>query len=306
MKVFLTGASGFIGSAVGKRLLQEGHEVIGVARSDESAAKVESLGMKVYRGDMLQPQSLVEGAKAADAIINCGTALSFEVDRGTVERDAVVAMLEVIKGTGKKFLYTSDQLIYGSTGSEPANEDSPLNPPPFIAWRAALEPVILSYVDHDVHTMIVRPVAVYGHGQDRMMPMLVSAAQQAGFGFYVGDGLAKWSVVHVDDLADLYALMIENASAGTLFVASAFEPVTMKHLAEVAAEIAGTPGQVRGISVEQAQQILGPFAPVQSFMTNLLVSGQKAREELGWQPHRPTVEEEARQGLYAHLVPTFQ
>jgi nucleoside-diphosphate-sugar epimerase len=105
----------------------------------------------------------------------------------------------------------------------------------------------------------------------------------------------------VDDLADLYALMLRNAPAGTLLVGAA-GTVTMRELGEVAAEIAGLPGTARSISVTEAQTALGPQAPVASFMTNLRVSGARAGEMLGWQPRRPTLREEARAGAYAHLT----
>jgi nucleoside-diphosphate-sugar epimerase len=301
MKVFLTGASGFIGSAVGKQLVAEGHEVLGLARSPEAVEKVARLGMIPYAGDLFQPESLVAGVQEADATINCGTAMSFEVDRGAVEREAVLTILNTLVNTGKKFLYTSDQLLYGATGDGIADEDTPLNPPPFLAWRAVLEQEILGFGARGVVPLVVRPVAVYGHGQDRMMPMLVQAAQQAGYGFYIGDGAARWSTVHVDDLARLYSLMLAKAPAGTLLAASAEPPVSMKTLAEVAATIAGFPGQIESLSVEQAQALLGPYAPVQMFTTSLRVSAARAQQLLGWVLLHPSLAEEAAQGVYNGL-----
>ena len=301
MRIFITGASGYIGSAVAREVLAHGHEVVGLARSDAAQQQVEAWGMTAYRGDLTEPASLLDAVAAADAVINCGTAMQPNLDRGTIESRAVEAMLEALAGTGKRFLYTSDQLIYGTTGEQIANEDTPLRPSPFMAWRAQLEQIVLNYVNKDVHAMVVRPVAVYGNGQDKLMPMLVQTASQLGFAFYLGDGSARWSLVHVEDLAVLYRLMLEQAAPATLLVGAAEPAVSMRSLAEVAAEVASVPGQVRSLTIEAAAEIFPPYVPIEGLATNLQVSGQRARELLGWQPQQPTLAEEARQGRYAHL-----
>jgi nucleoside-diphosphate-sugar epimerase len=300
MKVFVTGATGFIGSAVARELQRNGYDVLGLARSDEAATKLTEWGIQPYRGDLLQPESLLNAVGAADAVIHAGAAGMMQMERGDIEKNAVETMLNAMRGTGKKFIYTSDQLIYGSTGDQVADEDTPLNPPPFIAWRAALEPIVLSYVQDGVHALVIRPVAVYGNGQDRLIPMMIGAALEAGSAFYVGDGQARWSVVHVDDLAVAYRLVLEKAPAGTLLLASGHEPLTMRDQAKATSIAAGLGGKTHSISLNEAAQVLGPFAS--NFTNNLHVSAQRAYDLLDWHPSRPSLIEEAESGLYQPLI----
>lgn len=300
MKVFVTGSTGFIGGAVARELQRHGYDVLGLARSDEAAAKLNAWGIQPYRGDLLQPESLLDAVAEADAVIHAGAAGMMQMERGDIEKRAVETMLNAMRGTGKKFIYTSDQLIYGSTGDQIADENTPLNPPPFIAWRAALEPIVLGYLQDGVHALVIRPVAVYGNGQDRLIPMMITAALQAGSAIYVGDGQARWSVVHVDDLAVAYRLMLEKAPAGTLLLASGREPLTMRDQAKATSIAAGLGGKTHSISLDEAGQVLGPFAG--NFVNNLHVSAQRAYDLLDWQPSRPSLLEEAEAGLYQPLI----
>ncbi|GAB4216216.1 MAG: NAD-dependent epimerase/dehydratase family protein [Roseiflexaceae bacterium] len=291
MQIFVTGATGFIGGAVAQALLRAGHRVVGLARSEEAAAQLQDRGINPYRGDLTEPSSLLEAVRASDGVIHAGTALSATGDRGVIDRAAVQAMLDVLAGSGKPFLYTSDQLIYGSTGEGIADEQTPLHPPPFIAWRPAVEAEVLAATERGVRAMVIRPVAVYGNNAGGMALFLAQARQQ-GAAIYIGDGAARWSTVHVDDLAELYLRMLERAPAGTLLCASAEPSVCMRDLMEAIGQAAGVPA--RSVTLDEARQLMGQMAPVEGFTTNLQVSGEQARRLLGWQPVRPSVLEELR------------
>jgi len=247
------------------------------------------MGVEPHRGDLTDPASLVAGARAADGVIHAGAAQTAGMERGEIDRRAAMAMLEVLEGSGKPFLYTSDQLIYGGTGEGAADEDTPLDPPPFIAWRAKLEGEVLAYAKRGVRAMAIRPVAVYGRGRGGMA-MFVEGARMQGAAYYVNDGEARWSTVHVDDLADLYAMMLEQAPAGTVLNASAEPPVKIKDLMAAVGRAAGV--ENKGLPLAEVREVLGPFVPVDGFATNLVVSAEKARRMLGWEPKEPSVIED--------------
>lgn len=289
MKVFLTGATGNIGSAVAERLLAAGHEILGLARSEEAVEKLQGMGVEPHSGDLTNLDSLTAGARGADAVIHAGAAQTAGMERGEIDRNAVMAMLEALESSDKPFLYTSDQLIYGSTGEEPADEDATLDPPPFIAWRAELEKEVLAFAERGVRTMAIRPVAVYGRGRGGMA-MFVEGAKMQGAAYYVNDGQVRWSTVHVNDLADLYVKMLEEAPASTLLNAAAEPPVAMKDMMEAVGRAAGV--ETKGLPLEEAREVLGPMVPVDGFATNLVVSAERAREMLGWKPKEPSVVED--------------
>lgn len=297
MHVFVTGATGFLGGAIMRELITAGHKVTGLARSDEGAAVVNRAGAQVWRGSLEDVSSLAAAAQSADATINAASPMSFGPERGEIERAAVMAMLDALEGSGKRFLYTSDQLIYGPTGAEPATEDRPLAPLPFVIWRAELEPVVLAAEQRGVQPLIARPVALYGHGRDHLLPMLIAKAREQGYAFHIGDGAARWSMLHVDDAAHGYRLVLERGAPGMIYNLSPDRATTMRELGTAVAAAAGSHVDVRPISLEEAESILGPFAS--NFTFNLEASGARARNQLGWRATGPSLLEEARAGVYS-------
>lgn len=125
MKIFLTGATGNVGGAVAEKLLAAGHGVLGLARSEEAAEKLRALGVEPHRGDLTDLGGLAEAARAADGVVHAGAAQTAGMERGEIDRRAVLAMLGALEGSGKLFVYTSDQLVYGATGAGAADEESP-------------------------------------------------------------------------------------------------------------------------------------------------------------------------------------
>src|SRR5277367_3062144 len=157
MVIFLTGATGYIGSAVADALHKAGHSVIGLARSDEAAGRLHLKRIAAHHGDLASVASLASAAAAADGVIHAGT-----TNNGAVDREAVRAMLEAVAGSGKPFLYTSGIWVMGATNGQAVDETSPLRPSPMIEWRAGVEQLVLDSATQNVRSIVIRPAVVYG------------------------------------------------------------------------------------------------------------------------------------------------
>ncbi|MFB3828283.1 MAG: NAD-dependent epimerase/dehydratase family protein [Bryobacteraceae bacterium] len=271
MRVFLTGATGYIGTAVAEAMQAAGHEVLGLARSEEARWKLAARGVEPREGDVADPRTVTEAAKGAEALI-------YAAQAGEGDRAAV----EALAGLGKPLIYTSGVWVLGSTGDSVADESWPLNPPEIVAWRPAVEQVALR-----VGT-VIRPAMVYGR-QGGFMMTFVQTARHHGAARYVGGGENRWTWVNVDDLADLYVLLL-NAPAGTLVHAAAGPAVRVREAAEAASRFAGAEGKTQPWPLESARAQLGLLAD--ALVLDQRVSGEKARREFGWRPMaRPVTEE---------------
>src|SRR5579864_3525326 len=214
MNIFLTGATGYIGSAVADAFMKAGHSVTGLARSDEAAGKLRLKGVTPHHGDLTSPASLTGAANALDGVIHTGT-----TNDGGLDQAAVRAMLDALKGSGKPFVYTSGVWVLGNTGDTPADESAPLKPLALVAWRPAVERMVLDSAQQGVRAIVIRPGLVYGRGGG-IPADLVKSARENGAARYVGTGENRWPVIDVDDLADLYLRAFERAGAGTLLYAA--------------------------------------------------------------------------------------
>ena len=286
MEVLLTGATGYIGTAVAEALRAAGHGVTGLARSDEAARKLEERGVKVHRGDMAQPETVAAAARLADGVIH--TALPHTPDAPTLDRGLVEAVIEALAGSGKPFLYTSGVWVYGRTGDRIAVEDTPLAPIPLVAWRPAHEQLVVAAAGRGVRGLVIRPAMVYGR-QGGLTMSFYQSARERGAARVVGDGNNRWTFVHVDDLADLYVRLLD-AKAGTVLVAASGTAIRVRRVAEAASRAAGAAGRVEYWPLEEARQELGPFAD--ALALDQQISASKAQRLLGWRPHAPTVLDE--------------
>lgn len=279
MKLFVTGATGYIGRVVTERLHAAGHRVIGLARSEESAQKLKSLGAEAVRGDLRDGAALESAAQNADGAIHL--AMEMTAEAPALDRDAIDAILAGLGSSGKPFVYTSGVWVMGSTGGHTVDENTPVNPTPLVAWRPAHERFVLTA--SGVRGVVIRPAMVYGRGGG-IVGTWVGDGRKGAVRF-VGTGENRWPFVHVDDLADLYVLAL-HAAPGSLYFAADGPSIPVKEIAERAA--AGAP--VHAIPLEEARKTMGPLAD--ALTLDQLVSGRKAWKELGWAPKGRSIVEE--------------
>jgi len=287
MKVFVTGATGYIGSAVVEKLLAAGHEVAGLARSDEAARKLSAVGAEALPGDIRDAETIKSAARAADGVIHA--VATGTPDGPQADTQAVKAILEALEGTNKPFVYSSGIWVLGNTGERVADEESPLDPTPLVAWRPANEQLVLDAAERGVRSIILRPAIVYGRGSGIVGDM-VEEGRRKGVVRFVGAGENRWPLVHVDDLADLYLKALEKAPAGTLLLAASGPTLTMREVAEAAARAAGCEGRVESWPIEQARERLGAYAD--ALALDQQISSEKAVQLLDWQPSAPSLQAE--------------
>jgi len=294
MNIFLTGATGYIGRRVAEKFQAAGHQILGLARSEHAVQWMQDRGMTPHRGDLFDAPSLMQAAQVADGVIHLGAAVGPNWVEG--DRIAAHALLDALAGSGKPFIYTSGTPIYGDTGLVVVDEDAPLNPPPFFAWRPSLEQQVLAAASQDIRSIVLRPATVYGRGGGSSLLLLLHQAQHEEAAHYIGAGENRWSTVYVDDLADLYVLAFERASAGSVFNAATGASASMKDLATAISFAIGRKGSVASWTLEQARAALGPRA--EFFAMNQHVSGAKATLLLGWNPRAPSLLYDVAYGSY--------
>ncbi|TAM58542.1 NAD-dependent epimerase/dehydratase family protein [bacterium] len=295
MNVLVIGATGYIGAAVCEALRSAGHTVTGTARSPEAAQRLRAAEVEPVTADITDPASLKAPAQHADAVIY---AVQYNgADGAAVEDAALHALVDALARSNKPLIFTSGVWIYGSTGDRIADERSANCPTPLVAHRPALERIVLDGVARGVHTVIIRPGDVYGHG--RGIPALwIQSAKQNGVVRYVGDGSSHWPVVHVEDLAQLYLLALTKAEAGSVYNAGDGTAFTVREMAEAASEGAGTSGKTEAWPLEEARKALGAFAD--ALVLDMRITSRRAQQELGWKTRPSTILDDLRTGSYRH------
>jgi len=291
MRVFVTGATGFIGSAVVRELLDAGHRVVGLARSDRSAAALTAAGADVHHGDLDDLDSLREGAGSADGVIHLAFKHDFTSFEAAAAADALAieAMGAALKGTGKPFVATSGTLMLmpGILGTE---EHASIQSTPRRSEEAAL---VLA--GHGVRSSIVRLApSVHGEGEQGFVPTLIGIARQKGVSAYVGDGLNRWPAVHQLDAARLFRLALEKGDTGAIYHGVADEGVPFRDIAGVIGRQLNLP--VRSITREEADAHFGWLSFAAS--TDNPTSSALTKERLGWQPVYPALIADLEQGHY--------
>lgn len=295
MRVFVTGASGWIGSATVDELLAAGHEVVGLARSDASAASLDAKGVEVRRGDLDDLDSIRAGAASADAVIHLANKHDF-VDRSVsnrAERAAVQAIGDVLTGSGRPFLLASGvaTLAPGRVATE--EDRSPFHGPE--SPRGGSENLALEFVDRGVHTVSVRYApTVHGAGDHGFIAALVAVAREKGVAGYVGDGANRWAAVHRSDAARLTRLGLEKAPAGTLLHAVGEQGVPTREIAEAIGRGLDVP-----VTSIAAQDVPAHFGWIGAFFAmDIAASSARTQELLGWTPTGPTLIHDLDAGSY--------
>jgi nucleoside-diphosphate-sugar epimerase len=294
MKVFVTGATGFIGQAVVQELLTAGHQVLGLVRSDASAAALSQLGVEAHRGELSDLDSLAAGARACDGVIHTAfihDLSQFEANAQTDQR-ALAAMAQALEGTHKPLVATSGTAVLapGRIGTE---ADAPA-PDGLGRIRAASE-VVLAAADRGVRVSAVRlPPSVHDRGDHGFVPALIDVARRTGVAAYVGDGDNRWPAVHRLDAARLLRLALEKATPGSRLHGVGEEGVPMRAIAEAIGQGLGIP--VRSLSADEAAAHFGWMALF--IAIDNTTSSARTRESLGWQPQRPGLLADMRDSGY--------
>lgn len=299
MRVFMTGATGYIGSVVAERLQERGHEVRALARSAAAAQRLSGRGVTAIHGAIDQHQVLQAAAAAADAVIYA--AIEFTPAGFEAEHAAVAALLRALTGTDKPFIFTSGVGVLGNSGNQTLNEDSPYAPWPLVARRVATEQAVIAAAAHGVRSVVLRPGMVYGRRGGNGAGLYVQGAVRLGVAPYLGDGATRWPVVHVDDLADLYLLALMGAPAGAVIHGVASE-VRLREIAEVTARSQQLTNGAVSWNTEQLDAF-GPAGPV--LAVDQRIAPPRARTQLGWHPSRPDLLTELEHGSYAAAASGF-
>jgi nucleoside-diphosphate-sugar epimerase len=285
MKVLLTSGTGYIGESLAQALLRAGHEVTALARSSASADKLEAAGVTAVDGNIGKPGAVAQEAVKHDAVIH--TAFTYEKDCQAVEDALARALVGKLHETQKHLVYTSGVWVYGHvTGSQAITEDAALVPAPIVAWRPAVEQIYLDAASAGITSCVIRPAMVYG-GTRGIIGDMFKYARKHGVVRYVGTGTNKWSLIHVEDLANLYVRALTLAAPGTIFNGSAGEAMSVHDVALVVAERAGIASKVQSWPLEEAQKQLGLFA--EALTRSVVVSSSKAQRELAWMPTAPAL-----------------
>jgi nucleoside-diphosphate-sugar epimerase len=273
MNIFVTGAAGFVGSAVVRELIAAGHQVTGLARSDASAQAIATAGARVHRGSLQDLDSLARGAADSDGVVHTAFIHDFSNYAASVEADqrAIETLGNALAGSGRPLLVTSG--TRRTPGGGAATEDLPADP----SFPRRSEAAALPFASRGVRAVVVRlPPTVHGAGDHGFVPELIRIARQTGVAAYIGDGASRWAAVHRLDAARAFRLALEKAAAGTRVHAVAEEGIATQEIAAVIGRRLGLPVASRPV---EHFGWLGPF-----FAMDLPTSSQQTRALLGWRP----------------------
>lgn len=299
MQVFLTGVTGYIGSIVARRLKENGHKVLGLTRSEASAQKLREIQIEPVLGSLQDRETLIESAQKADAVIHTAFIHDYSNFAGAVqtERSAITTFTETLAGSRKPFIATSGTGLLGDTGDRIIDDSENFEFQGELAGRAAAERDILDAAQHNIRSIVLRlPIFIYGRGGSQFIPFLINNAKQTGVVRYIQPGNFKYSVVHVDDVAELYIQALQYGKAGSIYHAVSESGITAKAISEAVAQMLGY--KVAAMSKEKAIQAWG-IAVATFFSLNNQVSCSKAEQELGWKPSvKATILEDIEHGSY--------
>mgnify|MGYP000029332417 CR=1 FL=1 len=283
MRVFLSGATGFIGSYVLQELRNRGHRVLGLTRSDAGAHRLEAAGVEVHRGDLEQPETLARGAAAADAVIHCAFDHNFATFFENTKKDErnIAAMGEALAGTQKPILITSGVGIgtprHGGLATEDVLNLRHANP------RIATELAGAALIARRIDVRTIRLPQVHDTTKAGLITPLITEARRAGAVAYLGEGQTRWSAAHVSDVAKLYVLALEKGEPGARYHASVEEGVTARAIAEAIGKGTGLP--VRSVAADEVERYFGWMAAFAAL--DMIASNAWTRARLGWEPTGP-------------------
>jgi nucleoside-diphosphate-sugar epimerase len=282
MRIFVTGAPGFIGSALVPQLIQAGHQILGLTRSEVGAEKLRKAGAEVLHGNIEDLDSLREGAAKSDGVIH----LAFNHDFSQMEknceddRNAIRAIGEVLMGSNRPFVVTSGTGIAVNVDGKPSTEDSPT-----ASWnpRGASEAAVKELTERGVNTSVVRLAQIHDTHRQGLVPYVTAVAREKRVSAYIGDGGNRWPATHVSDTARLYRLAFEKAEPGAIYHAVDEEGVSMKAIAEALGR--GLKVPIISIKAEEAEAQFGWIARFAAH--DMPSSSAITRQKLNWKPTGP-------------------
>ena len=284
MRIFVTGATGFIGSAVVRELIDAGHQVLGLTRSDAGAKSLIAAGAQVHRGDLEDLESLRSGAAAADAVIHTAFIHDFSKfqENCEIDRRAIEALGDALVGSDRLLIVTSGTGMSSSGPGLPATENDPPVSSKVIP-RGATEEAAAAVADRGVRVAIMRLPQVHDTVKQGLVTYTIRVAREKGVSAYVGDGLNRWPAAHRLDTARLYRLALEKAEAGARYHAVAEEGVPVREIAEVIGR--GLKVPVVSLKPEDAVNHFGWLGLFVGW--DIPASSAQTREKLGWNPTGP-------------------
>ena len=292
MRVFVTGATGFIGSAIVPELINAGHQVLGLSRSDAGAKSLTVAGAEVHRGDIEDLESLRSGAAKSDGVIHTAFIHDFSKfeENCEIDRRAIEALGAVLAGSGRPFVVTSGTAVAHTPGRLTTEEDVPNSPMPRVASEAAAA----SLAAQGVRASIMRLPQVHDPFKQGLITYLVAAAREKGVSAYVGDGQNRWPAVHRLDAAHLYRLALEKGSAGARYNAVAEEGVPLREIAQAIGR--GMKVPVVSKSAEEAAEHFGWLGMFVG--ADIPASSSLTQQRLGWRPTGPKLIDDLNQGRF--------
>lgn len=301
MKIFVTGATGYIGGSVAERLVRDGHAVSGLVRNPAGAVELERRSIRPVLGTLDDAQTVTAAAQDADAVVNAAEAN---------HPNAVQMIVSALAGSGKALLHTSGSGIVATPSAGERvdaiyDEYSPFTPTlPRMVQRAAIDQVVFDAARLDVRSVVIRPTMIHGEGRGArkesfQVPVLIENAKANGIGLHIGRGENIWSNVHIDDVVELYVLALAKAPAGALYYAENGENA-LKDTAAAISRMLGFGGRTREWSPQDAEAAIG-FKAHGSFGSNSRVRGKRSRAELGWQPKGVSLLEDIEHGWYRRV-----
>ncbi|KAF7977393.1 hypothetical protein HWV62_4015 [Athelia sp. TMB] len=298
MRVFVTGATGFVGSAVTQELLAHGHTVLGLSRNETNAKALVAAGAEAHPGSLDDLESLRSGAASCDGTIHCAFKHDFTDFQASCDTDriAVQTIGDVYVGTNKPFVVTSGTMGLSSSGiATVATEDDASVPEGMLAMRKATETLAIAFSERGVRSMAIRlPPTVHGPGDKGFVAMLITSARKNGFSAYIDEGASRWPAVFRLDAAQLYRLALEKGRAGVRYHATGDQGVPTKEIAEAIGKGLGVP--VVSKTKEEAGAVFGFLGFV--LPRDNPTSSEKTRRELGWAPEGPGLIADLAEGHY--------
>ncbi len=290
MKILVTGATGYIGGSVAKRLVDEGHEVLGLVRDPQKITALSSLGIKPVLGTLEDKTTLTQYALCSDAVIHAAD---------SDHKEAVETIIEALSGSGKIFIHTSGSSVIGDdakgeyASDKIYRDDTPFTPIPIRKTRADLNNFIrMAGITAGIKTMVITPPMIYGNAlglpaQTDQIPKLIQKSKEEKAGVYIGIGLNRWSNVHIKDLTDLYSLALAKGPSGVMFFAENGEE-SLLTIAKTISRAMGYESKTLSWNIEDAIQEFGDWARF-AIASNSRIKADNARNLLDWKPKEESI-----------------